>query len=384
MKIVLAMPYSNPPSWGVENVAYSLTQGFARLHKKLEIKGIEIIILSNRGTRFRPTKITYPCPQIKIIAYKQIRPITLLGDINSTVLLKCYLQDLVLSADIIHSHDITFSLPAAKFATNKRVIHNFHGLPWNEKKYLSSRYSRFSYGIITNKIKKLIEFKNTEFVAISHFVAKEIQQVLGISDKRSSIIYDPVPDDFFSVRKRENDGLIFYPARLISRKNHIPLIKALGIIKKDSILDFKLALTGPIEDRKYYSNIVQVIKRNDLEKNVMFLGKISKKELLECYSEASIVVLTSLEESFSLTIAEAMATGTPVIASPVGVVPEIIKDHSNGFIIDPLNPADIAKKIRMLLEDKKLRKKIGKENKETAQKWKAERICNELIKLWEC
>ncbi|AEC51939.1 glycosyltransferase [Pyrococcus sp. NA2] len=382
MKVVLVMPYSDPPSWGVQNVAYNLVQGFIKLCKELERKGIEITILSNAGITLKPQEEFSQCSQLRIVSYKQLPPITFLGDIQHILLARRYFHIMLSSADTIHSHDVTFSLPIARMFKDKLIIHNFHGLPWNEKRYLNSRYQRFSYNIMTIRNKKLAEFKNVRFIAISHFVAEDVQRTLGVPDEQIHIVYDPVSEDFFNIEKIDMSGIIFYPARLIPRKNHLSLIKALGILKKDGLSHFTLALTGVVEDKEYFNKIMQLVRKYDLNNNVMFLGKISKEKLFEYYSKASIVVLTSLEESFSLAVAEAMATGTPVVASPVGVVPEAITHGKNGFVINPRDPHDIAEKLRIVLEDDKKRRCMGKRAKKTADKWRSENIARDLMKLW--
>ncbi len=223
---------------------------------------------------------------------------------------------------------------------------------------------------------------NTRFVAISHFVKREIQKTLEILDDNISIIPDPVSEEFFEIKKRTEEGLIFYPARLIPRKNHVPLIKALGILKKEGPSGFKLALTGTVEDKNYFERIRRTVSKYNLNSNVMFLGKIPKEKLFEYYSKATVVVLTSKHETFSLAVAEAMATGTPVIASPVGIVPEAILNRKNGYIINPDDPKDIAEKLRLILEDNKKRKIMEKHARKTAERWKSENIVKRLIETW--
>ncbi|BAF58571.1 MAG: glycosyltransferase family 4 protein [Pelotomaculum sp.] len=383
MRVVLAMPYSNSPLWGVQNVAYNLVQGFTRLYKELERNDIEITVLSNVGRTLKPQEVFSQCPQLRIVSYRQLPPITFLGDIHQTLLAKKYFHATLSSADIVHSHDVTFSLPIAKMFKDKPILHTCHGLFWNEKEYLNSLYQRFSYNTMTIRSKLLARLKNVKFVAISNYVAEEIKRELRILDDRVHISHNPLSEDFFNIEKREIPGLIFYPVRLIPRKNHLPLIEALGILKRKGPSHFTLALAGGVEDREYFNKIIQLVKKYGLENNVTFLGKLSKKEILEYYSRASIVILTSHEETFSLTVAEAMATGTPVVASPVGIVPEIVTDWKTGFNINSNDPEDIADKIAILLDDDNLRKKMGDNAKIVANDFKSENIAQSLISLWK-
>ena len=384
MKVTLAMPYSDAPSWGVQNVAYNLTQGFIKLCGEFERRDIKITILSNTGTSLKPQRELFSkCPQLEIIYYKQLQPLTFFGDAQNMFLSKRFFYSVLSSSDIIHSHDIVFSLSASKMFKNSNVIHNFHGLTWNEKRYINSAYVRFSYNTMTARAHELAKLDNAQFVAISHFVKREIQKTLEISDDKISIIPDPVSEEFFEIKKRTEEGLMFYPARLIPRKNHIPLIKALGILKEEGFTGFKIALTGTVEDKDYFERIIKTISKYNLNNDVMFLGKVPKEKLFEYYSKASVVVLTSKHETFSLAVAEAMATGTPVIASPVGIVPEVILNGKNGYIVNPNDPEDIAEKLRLILEDNKKRKIMEKHARKTAERWRSENIVKRLIEIWK-
>ena len=80
-------------------------------------------------------------------------------------------------------------------------------------------------------------------------------------------------------------------------------------------------------------------------------------------ANSDIFVLPSLSEGFPLVILEAMASGLPIIATKVGGLPSIIHENENGFIIETKNPEQIAEKTIMLLDNKKLRNHISKNNK---------------------
>ncbi len=84
----------------------------------------------------------------------------------------------------------------------------------------------------------------------------------------------------------------------------------------------------------------------------------------EIYSNSSIFVLPSLTESFPFSILEAMSSGTAVIASNVGGVPEMIDNEVDGMLVQPGNPQILAEKILFLLENESEIKKISKRARE--------------------
>ncbi|NLI56859.1 glycosyltransferase family 4 protein, partial [bacterium] len=79
------------------------------------------------------------------------------------------------------------------------------------------------------------------------------------------------------------------------------------------------------------------------------IGEINNSLVPEYLIESDIFVLPSLSEGFPVVVLEAMASGLPVVATNVGGLPEIIQENKNGFLVEPQNPRDLAKKILFLL-----------------------------------
>jgi glycosyltransferase involved in cell wall biosynthesis len=136
-------------------------------------------------------------------------------------------------------------------------------------------------------------------------------------------------------------------------------------------------------DAGYYRKLKTLIHTYNLEKNISLAGNASLDQMLALYSEASIMVMTSFQETAPLVISEAMATGTPVIASRISGIPAMVAENTSGFLIHPHDPADIADKIVTLLDDRPLRKKFGEESRRIAtSRWKNDVIINKLINAY--
>jgi glycosyltransferase involved in cell wall biosynthesis len=94
---------------------------------------------------------------------------------------------------------------------------------------------------------------------------------------------------------------------------------------------------------------------------VTFLGWVpSLESVAGAIQTASIFVMNSMSEGGPRSALEAMACGMPVIATPVGIMPFVIKNGVNGFFTTG-EPADLTKKISMLLADEALRERVGRE-----------------------
>jgi glycosyltransferase involved in cell wall biosynthesis len=138
-----------------------------------------------------------------------------------------------------------------------------------------------------------------------------------------------------------------------------------------------------IRDSEYYTRLQKLIHFFHLEEDVTIPGPLPLEQMLRLYTEASIMVMTSYQETAPLIIAEAMATGTPVIASRVSGIPSMVSEDTSGLLIDPHDPQEIADKIELLLHDRALRTKMQKESRKIAlSRWKSEVITDKLIDLY--
>jgi glycosyltransferase involved in cell wall biosynthesis len=102
------------------------------------------------------------------------------------------------------------------------------------------------------------------------------------------------------------------------------------------------------------------------------VGRISTDELLALYRRAALVVVPSRHEGFGLPAAEAMACGTPVVASSAGALPEVVRTSGGGILVEPENPQALAKGIAHLLEQPEARARLGERGRrgvEAAYSW---------------
>jgi len=138
------------------------------------------------------------------------------------------------------------------------------------------------------------------------------------------------------------------------------LIKAARILNSQfPIFNFQLLIIGDGLER---GNLEDLIKKSNLQNKVVLLGRIPDSyRYLKAFD---VFVLPSLKEGFPWVILEAMAAGLPIVASEVGALPEIIKNGKSGFLVQPKESENLAKKIRDLLQNPELRNEFTKMAKE--------------------
>lgn len=110
----------------------------------------------------------------------------------------------------------------------------------------------------------------------------------------------------------------------------------------------------------------QLLARPDVHGHVQLLGVQSGEQKIESFVNADIFVLPSYSEAFPTVVLEAMAAGLPVIATPVGVLPEAFTEQ-NILFVQPGNVSELAGAITRLVDDTELRNRMGEQNRSVAQ-----------------
>ncbi len=120
-----------------------------------------------------------------------------------------------------------------------------------------------------------------------------------------------------------------------------------------------------------------------IEDLVTFLGAKDQDSLVYYYSAAEMVVMPSHYESFGMVALEAMACGTPVVASKVGGLAFNVQDGRTGFLVPEGDAETLAAKIRLLLADVDLREKLGRQAAHWAQSYGWSVVADQIIDLYE-
>lgn len=182
--------------------------------------------------------------------------------------------------------------------------------------------------------------------------------------KLTRIIYGGVNVEKFSPSiEKKKSNRILYIGRIMPHKGINYLIEAV-----DDSMD--LHIIGKVVSEGYFTYLRQLAKG----KNVDFMTSADDERIVKEYQEALVCVLPSVytdmygkyypkPELFGLVLIEAMACGTPVIATDVGALPEVVKNGEVGFIIPPNDFEALRKKITFLLKNPDLAGEMGKKGR---------------------
>ena len=146
------------------------------------------------------------------------------------------------------------------------------------------------------------------------------------------------------LKKRES--VIGYVGRFDENKGVLNLVRAIPIILENhEKIEFVLLGGGPLLPRIY-----EEIERINLVQKVRLTGEIPRDKVGDCMNELKLLVLPSYVDGLPHVIKEAMACGTPVLATPVGGVPDLVEDSETGFIMEDNSPECIARNVIRALE----------------------------------
>ncbi|WKN32040.1 glycosyltransferase family 4 protein [Porifericola rhodea] len=151
-----------------------------------------------------------------------------------------------------------------------------------------------------------------------------------------------------------NDTVIGCVARM---KEQDQLVKALPHLDEN----IKVVFAGIPE-----GSLDHYIKRYKVKQKVIYAGKLSHRDTLHLYKLLNVNVLPSTMDGFGLVLVEAMAMGTPVVATRSGGIVDVVDDGINGLLFENNNIPDLSKKIKTVLFDDEVRQSFIKNGKVTA------------------
>ena len=217
---------------------------------------------------------------------------------------------------------------------------------------------------------------------------EELVREFGIDrNKVSSVILGehevkPFLKYYYDVnRVQEDNNTILFFGRIVKYKGLRYLIKTESIITKE-IPDAKIVIAGNGDLRKAIGD--DLIKMLEKKSFIVINRFIPYREGAKLFQRCSVVVLPYIEGSQSGVVFPAYAFRKPVVVTDVGSLPEIVDDGITGFVVPPRDSKALAEKIILLLEDKKLRRKMGEKayrKLKTDLSW--DKISKEIVEIYE-
>lgn len=338
-------PY--PPSEGVASHVWGLAEYLLE-------KEIDVTIITRRRNR---EQYIERCNNITIIRpfYFPSYPfhVHLHGIFVSRIL-----QQLGAHFDLIHYHT---PLPPPVFIKKPSIltIHNMMLADSSNRKIQSTGdiLNKLQSGVSFNIEKKLI--RNCKAITVvSDEVREQVHRMVPDIKKEMITIPNGVDTDFFSPGSYPSfrDQYLLFVGRLDQQKGLEDLLSAMQqVVKHFPLTKLLIVGQGPL-----LPIFQEQVKRNELVENVFFQGQVTgMAQIRDFYRNAYALVCPSVYETGPRVVLEAMSCSTPVITTPVGIVPKVVEDGKNGFLTSIHNPTELAEKILLILKFPGIRKEFS-------------------------
>lgn len=244
-------------------------------------------------------------------------------------------------------------------------------------------YSFFDRKIHFWKFKKAADTAD-KIIAISEQTKKDIIQYLKVPETKIEVIYQGCHHAF---KEQQSPELM----KAVKEKFKLPerFVLNVGTIEdRKNLLNVVKAINGTeiplvVVGRKtgYYQKIERFLKRNKMEKQVLFLEGVSMDELACLYKLADIFVYPSFFEGFGIPVIEALFSKTVVVTSNTSCLPEA--GGKDSVYVNPENDLDIRAKLKFLWENESERKRREEKGFEFVQKFNDESIAKELMNFYQ-
>ena len=268
-----------------------------------------------------------------------------------------YLEEL--QPAVVHAHD-TYGLMVKGLALPR--VFTIHGFIYGDT-LVSGRKFPWLRSQLWKKVETSGWADQPHIISISPYVR---ERLAGIATGVIHDIDNPIADGFFDIIRQEEAGVIFSAAAICPRKNTLALVHALKELTNSGV-DASLRLAGPITDAGYGERVQRTIADFNLTERVALLGQIGTTQIMRELAAASVFALLSLEENSPMGIEEAMAVGVPVLTSNRCGMPYMVRHAETGYLVDPHDVRDIARRLATLLGNPHLRQSMGARARTVAQ-----------------
>lgn len=302
--------------------------------------------------------------------------------------------------DLIHAHYWMSGVAALELRKkwNVPILQMFHTLGLVKKEIarspdeLEGDYRFDGEKQVIQKVDRILAATQSEVNQLKNLYNADETRITVLPPGVNTDRFYPIPMDEAKevVGIPKEDRMVLFVGRIEPLKGIDTLIEAMAMLKiRCKKCPHYLVIIGGENDNpeEQLSSEMERLKSLSHELGIndviIFAGKRGQDSLPYYYSAAEVVVMPSHYESFGMVALEAMACGTPVIASEVGGLRYLVKEGETGFFVPMQNPEILAERMRTLLLNEKLRHEMGMKAAEYARDYDWSIIAREIIDVYK-
>ena len=177
-------------------------------------------------------------------------------------------------------------------------------------------------------------------------------------------------------------GRVLCVANYERRKGLEDLLRAVAAVGSD--VPVSLTVVGAEMDAGHRSHLQQVARELGVSDRVTLAGPVTAEEVGELYARADVFCLPSYHEGLPMSLLEAMAASLPVVATPVGAVPQLVREGVEGYLFDAGDVGRLESLLRRVLADPALARALGDRGRQRiAEEFSLEAVSLELFRVYE-
>ncbi|QQS61610.1 MAG: glycosyltransferase family 4 protein [Candidatus Moraniibacteriota bacterium] len=286
--------------------------------------------------------------------------------------------------DILHSTSVMSRIPLLYKGACVTTIHSLGAFVFPEMYSIPQRIREQS--LIRYMVKK-----SDHIISASQFLSDEIVEKFGVKKKKISVVYAGVDERFF--KAPTGDGADFRVKHKIATpyalflgtlspiNNITRLLEAFALFLKMKGVskDFTLVVAG--KSGWFSEEYRQVAKDLGILSRIAFTGYVVGDDLLPLFHNAEFFIMPSLYEGFGSTVLEALATGTPTIATKASSIPEIARDAVT--YIDPRNIQEMAQTMNLFVKNEKLRHECAQKGIQQAKNFSWKQTAKKTLEVYK-
>ena len=297
----------------------------------------------------------------------------------------------LLQPDVVHIHGtgkLSYLLYKALKDKGIRMMLTVHGLLHVEKMNILKRKFSLKH-LYQCAVQSYYEFKilncAKQIIVDTYYVAKQIEayKQSGFIKQipEMHVIPQGINEKYLELYSSPDSRTILSVGAISKRKGHLYLLQAFDLLCQ-KLNDVNLVIAGVLAEQSYYNELISYVEKSPNKDKIKILTNLPQEELFKLYTQAQIFALHSQEESQGIVLAEAMATGMPVVATNVGGIPNVINSGKTGLLSNYAEIDTFEQHLYKLLNDNTLYLTCSTNALENAQVYIWSNISKKIIKLY--